>query len=64
MCLCVRLGGWSCNNLGMMNIADISTDQKEGSEDKTEVKEAIRVGYSQGTWEPGSQEILDLKRNI
>ena len=32
MCLCVRLGGWSCNNLGMMNIKDISTDQEEGEE--------------------------------
>ena len=24
----------------------------------------IRVGFSRGTWEPGSQEILVLKRNI
>jgi hypothetical protein len=23
-----------------------------------------RVGYSRGTWEPGSQEIIGLKQNI
>ena len=40
----------------MMNIADISTDQKEGSEDKTEVKEAIAADEKEKVKDQKEQE--------
>ena len=41
--------------MGMMNIEDISTDQEEGSEDKTEVKEAIAADEK--------EKVKDKKKN-